>query len=214
MSAQDFSNFMMSDMGMITAFVCAVLLCIALLFFFRKEAKVPLKALTYSAICLALAIILSNLRIYRMPMGGSVTAGSMVFISMVGYWFGLKVGLIAAMSFGFLRIMFDPYIIHPVQMLLDYPLAYACLGLSGLFKDHKYGLVMGYIVGVTGRLICAVLSGVLLFAMFAPDDMNVWLFSFLYNITYIGPEAAFTLMILAIPAFKVAIDRVGMAARA
>ncbi|MCL2565794.1 MAG: energy-coupled thiamine transporter ThiT [Defluviitaleaceae bacterium] len=214
MSAETFSQFFMSDMGSIVAFVCALLMGLVLLLFFRKDTKMPLKALTYAAICLALAVILSNIRIYRMPMGGSITAGSMVFVSMVGYWFGLKAGLAAAVSFGFLRLLFDPYIIHPAQMLLDYVLAYACLGLSGLFKEHKHGLLIGYIVGVTGRLLCAVLSGVIFFAIFAPEGMNVWLFSSLYNITYIGPEAAFTLAILAVPAFKAAIDRVGLQARA
>jgi len=213
MSAEQFSNFVMSDVGAVVAFVCALILGLVLLFFFQKDAKVPLKALTYSAICLAIAVILSNIRLYRMPMGGSITAGPMIFVSLIGYWFGLKVGVIAALSFGFLRLLFDPYIVHPLQMLLDYPLAYAFLGLSGLFKGRKYGLFIGYVVGVVGRLLCTILSGVLFFAMFAPDDMNVWLYSFLYNITYIGPEAVLTLMILAVPVFKAAIDRVGIEAR-
>jgi len=213
MSAEVFSNFFMSYVGSIVSFACVFLLGIVLLFFFKKDVKVPAKALTYAAICLALAVILSNIRLYRMPMGGSVTAFSMVFVSLVGYWFGVKVGLVAALSYGFLQLLFDPYVVHPVQMLLDYPLAFACLGVSGVFKGRRYGLLLGYLAGVSGRLFCSVLSGVLFFAMFAPEGVNVWTYSFLYNFSVVGPEAVLTLAVLAVPMFKAAIDRVGMEAR-
>ena len=212
MSAEVFSNFIMSDLGAIVAFACVLLLGLLLLFFFKKDTKVPLKALTYSAICLSIALVLSQLRIYRMPMGGSITAGSMLFISLVGYWFGLKPGVLAAISFGFLRLIFDPFVIHPVQMLLDYPLAYAALGFSGLFRERRYGLIKGYLVGSTGFLFCTTLSGVLFFSVFFPEGVNVWFYSFLYNITYIGPEVAFSLIILSVPAIKSVIDRIGIEA--
>ena len=209
MSWEVFSEFMMSNVGRVTALIFALILVLLLFLFFKRDSQIPLKALSYSAICLALAFVASNIRIYQMPMGGTVTAGSMLFVSLVGYWFGLKVGLIAAVAFGFLMVMLDPFVIHPIQFLLDYPIAFGFLGLSGLFKGKKYGLLWGYVIGVLGRLLCAILSGVVFFAMFVPDDMNVWLFSFLYNITYIGPEAAITIIIMAIPAFRNAVDTVG-----
>ena len=209
MSWEVFSEFMMSDVGRISALVCALILALVMFMFFKRDTQIPLKALTYSAICLALAVVVSTIRVYQMPMGGIVTAGSMFFVSLVGYWFGLKAGLTASISFGFLVLMLDPYVIHPLQFILDYPLAHGFLGLSGLFRGKKYGLIWGYVLGVTGRLLCAILSGVVFFGMFAPEGMNVLLFSFLYNISYIGMEAAVTLVILSIPAFRNAVDTIG-----
>ena len=209
MLGEVFSEFMMSSVGRVTALILAFILMLLLFMFFKRDSNIPLRALTYSAICLALAFIASNIRIYQMPMGGTITAGSMLFVSLIGYWFKLKVGLVAAVAFGFLMVTLDPFVIHPIQFLLDYPIAFGFLGLSGLFSEKKYGLILGYVIGVSGRLFCAVLSGVVFFGMFVPEGTNVWLFSFLYNITYIGPEAAITIIIMAIPAFRNAVDTIG-----
>ena len=113
MSMEVFSEFMMSDFGRILALVCALILALILYMFFKRDTQIPIKALCCSAICLALAVVASTIRIYQMPMGGIITAGSMLFVSMVGYWFGLKAGLTASIAFGFLTLMIDPFVIHP-----------------------------------------------------------------------------------------------------
>ena len=88
-------------------------------------------------------------------MGGSVTLFSMLFICCIGYWYGLRTGLMTGVAYGLLQLISDPYIISLPQMITDYLLAFGALGLSGLFCNKKYGLIKGYIAGVLGRyLLC------------------------------------------------------------
>ncbi|MDR1688425.1 MAG: energy-coupled thiamine transporter ThiT [Clostridiales bacterium] len=165
------------------------------------------KVLTYSAVLIALATVLSNVKLFDMPQGGTITAFSMVFVSLIGYFFGLRAGVVAAVAYGLLQVALDPFVIHPIQFLLDYPLAFGALGLSGLFYKQKYGLVLGYIAGVLGRLFCSTLSGIVFFPEYA-EGGNVLIYSLIYNLSYMGPEAAITLLVLAIPPVKGAIDQV------
>ncbi len=82
------------------------------------------------------------------------------------------------------------------------------LGLSGVFAKSKFGLVKGVIIGVTGRLVMHVISGAIFFAEYAPEGMNVWLYSFWYNFTYLAVEGALTIFVVLIPVTIAAIDRV------
>ena len=95
-----------------------------------------IKEIIFSAIAIALATVVSVvLKLPSLPFGGSITLFSMLIMCLPGYWFGFRTGLIAALAYGTLQLLFDPYIVHPLQLLLDYPLAYGALGLAGLF--HK-----------------------------------------------------------------------------
>lgn len=165
------------------------------------------RALTYSAILIAIATVLSNIKLFNMPQGGTVTAFSMLFIVLIGYFFGAYVGLTAAVAYGLLQLAFGAYIIHPAQLILDYPLAFGALGLAGFFRKQKYGLVVGYIIGVLGRLIISTISGVVFFAEYAPEGSSVIGYSFVYNLSYLAPEAAITIVILLIPAVHSALER-------
>ena len=205
MSIESFSSFFMSPTG---AAVSTVVLLILLTFFalnLKKNQTLSVKALTYCAICIALATVLSNVKIYKMPMGGTVTACSMLFISIIGYWFGAFAGILAAVAYGVMQLIFDPYIIHPVQLLLDYPFAFGILGISGFFANAKHGLVKGYILGALGRWLCSTISGIVFFYEYA-GSQNVFVYSSLYNITYIAPEILITVALISVPAFKNAIE--------
>lgn len=157
------------------------------------------KKLIYSAMGIALAMVTSYIKILEMPMGGSVTLLSMLFICLIGYWFGPKYGLTAGAAFGILQFVIDPYMLSIPQVLFDYPLAFGALGLSGFFRDKKYGLQAGYVVGVLGRFVFSTLSGVIFFASYAPEGMNPWVYSSLYQGTYLGAEGLITLVIISIP---------------
>ncbi len=157
------------------------------------------KKLIYSAMGIALAMVTSYIKILEMPMGGSVTLLSMLFICLIGYWFGPKYGLTAGAAFGILQFVIDPYMLSIPQVLFDYPLAFGALGLSGFFRDKKYGLQVGYVVGVLGRFVFSTLSGVIFFASYAPEGMNPWVYSSLYQGTYLGAEGLITLVIISIP---------------
>lgn len=134
-----------------------------------------------------------------MPMGGSVTLLSMLFVCLIGYWFGPKYGLITGAAFGLLQFILNPYMVSIPQVLLDYPLAFGALGLSGFFCNKKYGLQIGYVVGVLGRFVFSTLSGVVFFASYAPEGMNPWVYSSLYQGTYLGAEGILTLILISLP---------------
>lgn len=169
--------------------------------------SISVRALTYSAIFIAIASVLSNIKLYNMPQGGTVTAFSMLFIALIGYLFGPRVGLTAAVAYGFLQLAFGAYVVHPAQLLLDYPLAFGALGLSGFFRKQKYGLVTGYIIGVVGRLVMSTLSGVIFFSEYAPEGSNVIVYSIVYNLSYLAPEAIITAVALIIPPVRSALEK-------
>ncbi len=121
-------------------------------------ARLTAKQMAFCAVAIALGTVLSNLKIYHFPFGGSITLLSMLIICLPGYWFGLQAGIITGVAYGILQLIIDPYIIHPVQLLMDYLLAFGALGLSGLFTDQKNGLLKGYGAGIIGRWIFTSLS--------------------------------------------------------
>lgn len=152
---------------------------------------------------IALATVISVvLKLPSLPFGGSVTLFSMLVVCLPGYWYGLRYGLLTALAYGTLQLLFDPYIIHPLQMLLDYPLAYAALGLSGVFANSKHGLIKGYLLGVTGRFIMHMISGLIYFTTYVPDLKGnlaaIW-GSTVYNMSYIVPELVLTVILLLLP---------------
>lgn len=167
------------------------------------------KKLTVCAVCIALAFMLNQVSLFRMPQGGSITPASMLFIVLAGYWLGPVYGILAGVSKGLLDTITGAYVLHPIQYLLDYPLAFGMLGLAGFFRKWKFGLQIGYVAGVLGRLVMVFTSGLVFFADIA--GTGLWasaVFSFIYNITYIGPEMLVTLVIISLPAMRHAIDTV------
>ena len=99
------------------------------------------------------------------------------------------------------------------QVLFDYPLAFGALGLSGLFCDKKWGLQIGYVVGVLGRFIFSTLSGVIFFADYAPEGMNPWVYSTIYQGAYLGTELIMTLIVISIPPVTKALSLVKQQAK-
>ena len=173
------------------------------------KAKLKTKHLVFSAVAMALAMITSFLKLFEAPMGGSVTLFSMLFICCIGYWYGLRTGIMTGVAYGLLQLISDPYIISLPQMITDYILAFGARGLSGIFCNQKNGLVKGYIVGVLGRYLFAFLSGLIFFGMYAEGSgMSAPVYSLAYNGSYLGCEAAITLIVLAIPAVNKAFVRV------
>lgn len=177
---------------------------------FGKERRSSAKQITFSALAIALATVLSMIKLFHLPMGGSVTPLSMLMITMVGYWFGLGAGLTAAFAYGVLQMVIDPYILTVPQMLVDYIFAFTALGLSGVFSKSKYGLIKGYILGVLGRYFFAFISGWIFFGTYAADYgfKSAVVYSLAYNGAYLGAEAAITLVIIAIPVVSNALAQI------
>ena len=106
--------------------------------------------ITFSAIAMALAFITSNIKLFYMPMGGSVTLLSMLFICLIGYWYGPYAGFTTAIAYGILQMMIDPYILSIPQLFTDYIFAFGALGLAGFGHGKKYGLYWGFLLAVFG----------------------------------------------------------------
>ncbi|MEG1848895.1 MAG: energy-coupled thiamine transporter ThiT [Lachnospiraceae bacterium] len=171
--------------------------------------RIRTKRLVFSAMAIALATVTSMLKLFHLPMGGSVTLFSMLFICLIGYWYGLKSGLMAAIAYGLLQLIIDPYIISIPQLFTDYIFAFGALGLSGLFSNSKHGLIKGYIVGILGRYVFSFLSGMIFFGAYAADfNMAAPVYSLIYNGAYIGSEAILTLLLIALPPVAKALSRI------
>ena len=175
----------------------------------KRSAKLSSKQLAFSAMAMALAVVTSMIKLFELPMGGSVTLLSMLFVVLIGYWFGPKAGLMTAIAYGFLQLILEPYIIHPMQMLVDYIFAFGALGLSGIFANKKRGLLIGYWVAVAGRFVFAFLSGMIFFGSYAADyNMSIPVYSALYNGSYLLAEGLITSAVICIPPVNKALARV------
>ena len=203
--------FQLTTAGIITVIVLILALILAAILLRpqkERSAKNATKQLVFSGVAMALAIVTSEIKFARLPMGGSITLFSMLFIVLIGYWYGAKAGLLTGFAYGLLQFVLDPVFYSPLQLLVDYPLAFGALGLSGFFCSKKHGLLIGYIAGVLGRYFFAVLSGVIFFGHYAPEGTPALVYSLSYNATYIVPEAVVTLILLTIPAVGKAMKRV------
>ena len=185
--------FVTEDGGLTTAgyvltAVAVFVLLIVISALANKNKKISAKQLAFAAVALALATVCSNIRLFRLPMGGAITLFSMLFVTLIGYWYGSAVSL--------------------PQVLLDYPLAFGALGLSGFFSEKKNGLVIGYLVAITGRFLFSVLSGVVFFGMYAPEGMSPLVYSVAYNGSIMYGEGILTIILLMIPAVKSAMATV------
>lgn len=134
---------------------------------------------------IALALVLYQIKLFHMPQGGSVTAGSMVPILILSLRRGYKLGIITGVLYGVLRILIGGEIYYPVQVLLDYPVAFGLLGLAGFFiRSPIYGVV----AGISGRFVAHLLSGAIFFGEYAPPGQSPWVYSAIYNGSYLIPE--------------------------
>ena len=178
----------------------------------KSMKKVNLKMLTEAGIMIALAMILNSIKLYKFTQGGSITPGGYVPLLIFALRWGPKKGIGVGIVYGLLDFLIDPYMVHPVQFLLDYPLAYGMLGLAGFAKNSKEFNDIRSIVVVTSsviiacflRMMMAVLSGVIFFKEFLPQDIPYVLGSLIYNLSYTLPNTLISLIliILILPRLK------------
>lgn len=198
------------------AALAASALILAVLVLGKKESvgrgKVfSIKTLTFSAMAMALAFVTSYIKVFSLPYGGSVTLFSMLFICLIGYWYGPRAGILTGLSYSILQFLQEPYILTPLQVCLDYFFAFSALGLSGFFRNRKNGLVIGYLAGAFARGLCHIIGGYLFWMAYMPDNFPkafTKVYPIVYNYSYIGLEAAVTVIVLFVPAVKKAMERV------
>ncbi len=176
----------------------------------NTSSKFSVSTITFAGVSIALAFVLSYIKIIQMPWGGSVTLLSMFFIVFVGYLYGPKVGLAAGFIFGILELIQDggTYMLTLFQVCCDYILAFTALGVSGFFKGKKNGLVTGYIIAVIARGIFHVIGGYIYWMDYMPENFPASLraiYPICYNFAYLIPEAILTVVVISLPPVKKAI---------
>lgn len=174
------------------------LLGVLLLIFFGlhvRKIKLTTRTLINISLMLALAMILSEIRLYHLPQGGAVTLGGLIPILFIAFRYGAGVGTLAGFLFGLMTIIQDPFIVHPVQVLFDYPLPFMAVGLAGFFHEKIF---IGTILAFAGKFICHFISGVVFFAAYAPEGTSPTIYSLVTNATYVVPELLICLAILKI----------------
>lgn len=149
--------------------------------------------LTESAIMASLSLILSFIIIFRMPQGGSITIGAMLPIIFIAMRRGKFWGIITGVLVGMIQLLFIGGAVHPISILLDYVVASGAVGLAGAFRGNGFKVALGTVVGCFCRFIAHLISGATIFASYAPLGQNPWIYSLIYNATYMFPETIVTL---------------------
>ncbi len=152
------------------------------------------------ALMAAVSVILSYVEFGALwAYGGSISL-VMVPIFIMMFRRGWKAGVLTGALVGVIQLLTGGYVVHPVQLVLDYPLAYAVLGLGSVFAVRSVsslsGIIIAISIGSLLRLGSHFLSGIIWFGDYAPEGIPVALYSILYNASYLVPEAAITIIVV------------------
>lgn len=222
-------NWLTEDqVNTVALYVSAVVLALVIIgaaFLFGRKDKTGWnsRSLAFAAVCIAMSFALSYLKVVEMPQGGSITIASMLPLMIFSYMFGTRKGVFAGFIYGILQAFQDTYILHPAQFLLDYPLAFAAIGLAGMFahtdslRYPQLKFTLGAIVAVVGRFLSAYLSGVFAFGAFAAEGRPAWLHSLIYQATYLPIELVIVVaagcIVLSSKAFLKEMERIASPAK-
>lgn len=178
----------------ITTLLGLMIVILALIRF--KKIKLDSKTMARIGLALALATILDFIKVIDLPNGiGSINLGSVVPIIVIALFYGAEIGMLTGLLFGLINLIISPYIVHPLQVLFDYPLPYMAVGLAGYFKNRK---LIGASVGMFFKFIFHFISGFLFFGQFAPDGWSPALYSFVVNASYVGSNLIIVIVLLLI----------------
>ncbi len=172
----------------------------------KNKMHLRVRALCEGAILVAIAQILSYLKLFgNMINGGSITLAAFPIVLYALRW-GLCRGLIAAFAFGALQLIFDgAYAWGWQSMLLDYLVAFTPLGLAGLFKGKAWGIFPGAVIGNAARFVVHFISGVTIYRIYEPTEVlnlgtfsDATVYSLVYNAAYMIPCMILTLAAAAV----------------
>ena len=167
-----------------------------------KSANWTSRRIAYASMCIAIAFVLSMIRLYSMPQGGSITPASMLPLVLFVIACGPVQGLVVGCAYGMLQLIQDPNVIHPVQLLVDYPLAFGAVALAAVATvikvPAKVKLPLAVFLAFLGRYIMAVTSGTVFFAEYA-GDQNALVYSLVYNISYLAPDMVVCMIVACLP---------------
>lgn len=157
------------------------------------------------ALMIALSTVLSMIKV-ELPQGGSITLASMAPLVLVSYRHGVKWGMGTAFVHSLLQILLQFYA-PPAKtltafilvVLLDYVIAFTVLGSAAIwgkpFRNRSVRIAFGSSIAVFLRFLCSFLSGILIWYDYAPEGTPVWLYSLVYNGSYMLPELVITAVV-------------------
>lgn len=169
------------------------------------------KQLVFCGAAMALSFVTSYIRLFHLPYGGSVTCFSMLFICLIGYWYGTRVGVLTGLAYGILQFLQEPFVLSFFQVCCDYVFAFAGLGLAGVFMRSKNGLLKGYLLGILVRGFFHSLGGYLYWLDYMPENFPktlTALYPIIYNYSYILAEGILTMTVLMLPPVKKAMEQI------
>ena len=184
-------------------------LAVVLLVIARGHVRWTARMIANAALCLALAFVLSYIKLFDLPQGGAVTAASLLPIVAFAYSYGLAPGLVVGVAYGLLQMIQDPWIVTPVQAILDYPLAFACIALAAVARKlpDSWGWLAGMALAAVGRFVCHTFTGVAFFAEYAEGTgMSPFVYSVSYN-SFVFVDMAICAVVMAFPQVRRALKR-------
>lgn len=213
------TNEQVETIGLYVSSVLLVIVLIALALLLDKGEKgFSTKSIAYAAVCIAMSFALSYIRIVRMPQGGSITVASLFPLMLYSYMFGTKKGVFAGMIYGMLQAVQNTYILHPAQFLLDYPIAFAAIGLAGMFANNEkikapqLRFALGAVLAGLARFISHFFSGMFAFGAFAHEGQSPFMYSLTYQFMYVMPDIVILVivgvLVLSSKSFVSQIDKI------
>ena len=175
-------------------------ICLLTILFGKTDTQNSTKAISFGGVCIALAFALSYIKLFSLPQGGSVTLASMLPLIIYSYVFGARKGVFCGVIYGILQCLQSPQIYQPLQVLLDYPIAFACIGLAGIANNIKFlktplaKFVFGATVACVGRYVAHFLSGYYVFSSWAMEGYTALSWAVVYNL-YIIAELGIILFV-------------------
>lgn len=182
---------------------------VVLLVIARGHIRWTARMLANAALCLALAFVLSYIKLFDLPQGGAVTAASLLPIVAFAYSYGLAPGLVVGVAYGLLQMIQDPWIVTPVQAILDYPLAFACIALAAVARKlpDSWGWLAGMALAAVGRFVCHTFTGVVFFAEYAEGTgLSPFVYSVSYN-SFVFVDMAICAVVMAFPQVRRALKK-------
>ncbi len=168
------------------------------------------RKLTHSSLMIALALVLSMIKLFHLPNGGSITPASMAPIILIALMYPTKWALFTSFVYSLVQ-MVESFYAPPTQdllsfvlvILLDYVLAFGILGCAGLvarrIKANKVlGASIATLTVIFGRFFCSFLSGILIWGAYAPEGTPVWIYSLGINGSIMIGEMVTTTIVMAV----------------
>lgn len=170
----------------------------------KHKTNLKLRMLTEGAVFVAAAQILSYIKLWQMPYGGSIALAMLPILFFAVRW-GFGPGLLAGLVFGILQFVFDGgFAIGWQSIIGDYLVAFAALGFAGLAHHKKGGIIWGSLLGCCARFVVHFVVGATVWASYMPEEYlgramtSPWVYSFLYNMLYMLPSTVACVLVLAI----------------